>query len=188
MEEVASSKLVMRALTLKNYHLWVRELEGLAEKHKVWRYVDSDDTDDESEEGEYPDISRYPVDVFEIPEGEGVSMQNGIRLAEYADELNDRQRASYQLDIQTFKMKREKAERVAAGLRAVDAAIKSSVRMYISDDKMTASVRDVVIALAKKFERSTAEIIRQLQDQYRLLKTSLIKDKIETWVADWKNL
>lgn len=119
----------------------------------------------------------------------GVAAQtSATRPAMFADELDDRQRAAYQLDIQTFKLRQQHAEKAASGIRVVDNAIKSSARMYIPDDKMTATVRETIQALAGKYKRTKNQIIEQFHIQFQSLKNAPAKDKIEQWVADWENM
>ena len=109
----------------------------------------------------------------------GAAQATATQPARYADELDDRQRASYQLNIQTFKLRQQHAEKVTSDIRVIDNAIKSSARMYILDDMMTATVRETIQALARKYKRTKNQIIEQLHIQFLSLKNAPAKDKIE---------
>lgn len=201
------SKMMMKALIPKNFHLWVKEFQEIAKKNKIWVYVDSEGTTPESEEGAYPDISKYQVpmptsnaaatglaaaadertrNTFSLA---GVAAQiSVIRPTMFADELNDRQRAAYQLDIQTFKLRQQHAEKMISKIRIVDNAIKNSVKMYIFDDKMTATMKETIQALAEKYKRTKNQIIEQFHIQFQFLKNTFAKDKIKQWMVDWENM
>ena len=190
----------MRALTPKNFHIWIKDIQGLAGKNKVWAYVDPEGTRPEPEDPEYPDISRYLVTVpasdesvlEELPPANPPTANpptaTQTRPAMYADELTDKQRSAYQLDMSAFQLRQQQSEKVAAGIRVIDQAIKSSARIYIPDDMRTATVRDTLRLLEKRYKRTQKQIIEQLHLQFLFLRNPPAKDKIEQWVADWENL
>ena len=78
-------------------------------------------------------------------------------------------------------------DRIAQGIRVVDAAIKSSARSYIPPDKLKPSGREILKLLATRYQRSDDEITRQLFEQLQQLKVTPTKGKIEAWVAYWEN-
>jgi hypothetical protein len=186
MEE--STKTTMIALTPKNYHLWIKELQGIAEKAKVWAYVDPDGTKAEPQEGEYPDVSDYQVpQPQQLAGGVGLS-QILTKPADKYSELSDVQKEEYKMDISMFKMKEKQADKVAQGLRIVDNALKHSARSYIPPNKMAGSVREIVKILASRYKRSDDQVMEQLHEQFQVLKNAPVKGKIEAWVADWENI
>lgn len=68
---------------------------------------------------------------------------------------------------------------MATGIRVLDNAIKNSARMYIPDDMMTATMKETIQALAKKYKRTRNQIVEQLHIQFLLLKNAPAKNKIE---------
>ena len=148
MEE--TNKATMIALTPKNYHLWIRELQGISKKAKVWQYVDPNGSKPEPEEGEYPEVSQYQVPIQAQPAG-GIAypiIEGGVviatKSAEKYGDLSAEQKEDYKMEISAYKMKEKQVEKVAQGLRIVDNALKSSARAYIPPNKMASSVREIV--------------------------------------------
>ena len=184
----------MIALTPKNYHLWISELQVISEKAKVWQYVDPNSSKPEPEVGEYPEFSQYQVPIQAQPAG-GIAypiIEGGVVIATKSDEkygdLSAEQKEDYEMEISAYKMKDKQVEKVAQGLRIVDNALKSSLRAYIPPNKMASSVREIVKILAARYKRSDDQVIEQLHEQFLALKTPPIKGKIEAWVADWENI
>ena len=124
----------MLALTLKNYYLWIRELQGISEKAKVWQYVDPNSSKPEPEGGEYPEVSQYQVPIQAQPAG-GIAYPNieggfviATKSAEKYGDLSAEQKEDYKIEISAYKIKEKQVEKVAQGLRIVDNALKSSTR------------------------------------------------------------
>jgi hypothetical protein len=53
------SNISMMMLTPKNYHLWIKKLQKLAEQHKIWQYIDPEDIKEPPKEEKYPKVSDY---------------------------------------------------------------------------------------------------------------------------------
>ena len=150
--------------------------------------MNSERTRSEPENPEYSVLSRYLVTVpaenvetvFErLPAASFSSAAQVIRPAKYADELTDKQRSAYQLNISTFKLRQQQSEKVAADIRVIDQVIKSSARMYIPDNMETATVRKTLQLLKKKYKRTQKQITKQLHLQFLTLINPPAKKKIE---------
>ena len=79
-------------------------------------------------------------------------------------------------------------DRIAQGIRVMNAAIKASVRTYISLNRMESSVREILQLLFNRYKRSDDEITEQLFEQLQQLKAPPTKGKVESWVAEWENM
>ena len=104
------------------------------------------------------------------------------------EELTDQQRKTYKMELTMFQMTEKINDRIAQGIRVVDAAIKASARTYIPPDRMESSVREILQLLANRYKRSDDEITEQLFEQLQQLKLPSTKGKVESWVAEWKNM
>ena len=62
----------MTPLTPQNYHIWIKELQGIATKAKVWEYVDPEGTKEEPTEEKFPEVSDYSVLVAAPASGVGL--------------------------------------------------------------------------------------------------------------------
>ena len=182
-------KATMTPLNPRNFHLWIREVKGVAKKAKVWEYVDPDGDREEPEEPEIPQISGYIVEEAQDVETQASSatVDPPIRRpARRLADLTSDQLKAYKLEMSAYQMVEKINDRVAQGIRLVDAAVKASARSYIPSEKMEATVRDILKLLALRYKRSNSEIIQQIYQQYQLLKTPPVKAKIESWVVDWE--
>jgi hypothetical protein len=66
--------------------------------------------------------------------------------------------------------------------------VKTSTRQYISSSEMRSSIREIIQALVDKYKQWNVKIIELLHDQYYVLKSFFVKDKIEQWISEWENL
>ncbi len=179
----------MVVLNLKNYHLWIKELQKLVEQHKVWQYIDPDDTKESSKEGKYPEVSDYQiVRVRQTAEGTQISTQTTEKATDY-DDLTTEQKKSLKMKMNIFQMTKKQVKKIAQGIRIVDNAVKLSARQYISPSEIASPIRQIIQILASRYKKSEVKIVEQLHEQYYALKTaSSVKEKIEQWISDWKNL
>jgi hypothetical protein len=179
------------SLTPKNYHKWIKEIQGLAVRANVWEYVDPQGTKQEPTNGECPDVSDYAVPLESTitvrPDQDSAPR---IRPARDYSELTSEQKDSLKVNIATWELKEKRINKIAKGMQIVDNAIKMSARSYIPSDEMTSSCRDIIRMLAARYKLTKDQIIEQIQDEFQDLKTwpPPIKDKIEEWVIRWKNL
>ena len=183
MEEVSKSTLT--PLNPRNFHIWIREVQGLAIKVNVWEFVDPDSDQPEPKLGRRPQVSFYMVDAV-IPDTMPATRIH--RPAVDYDELSEMQQRSFQMKITIYKMDEKEVDKASHGLRLVDAAIKASARTYIPPDKMAAPVREIIASLALRYSRSDTQIIEQINQQLQALKTPPVKSRIEAWVAEWENI
>ena len=92
-------KTTMTAFNPKTFHLWIKEVKGIAIKAKVWDYVDPEGSKPEPEEPEFPSISDHAVEEI-VPRanaGEGVALSAPrdppiMRPARKITKLSDEQR------------------------------------------------------------------------------------------------
>ncbi len=178
-----STPISMMILTPKNYHLWIKEIQKLANQYKVWLYVDSNDDTKEPGLERASRISNYSVKITAVDETQTT------RSAQSASELFDAQRKAYKVDLLDYQIWNKYAEKVTQGIRAVDDAIKLSARQYISPNKIASSTRKILQTLAARYKLSDAKIVEQIHERYQSLKTpSSVKSKIKQWISDWENL
>lgn len=188
MEEYKSNII---ALTPTNFHLWLKEIRGVARKAQVLKYVDPDGGLEEPQRPICPHYSDYEVDEppAPLPEEGTLNGPPNKRPAKKYREFTDEQKEDYKIEMHAYEIAERTHDRIHQGIRLVDAAIKSSARPYITSTWMESNVRDVLIQLQQRYDRSNVEILRQIHEQFRILKTNApTKNKIEEWVAEWKNM
>ncbi len=169
----------MMILTPKNYHLWIKEIQKLANQHKIWEFIDSDGIIEESGLERAPRVSNYSVKVT------AVDGTQTTRSAQSASELSDAQRKAYKADLLDYQVWDKYADRITQGIRAVDDAIKLSARQYIPPNEIASSTRKIIQTLAARYKLSDAKIIEQIHERYQALKSpSSVKSKIEAWISD----
>jgi hypothetical protein len=88
------------SLTPKNYHKWIKEIQGLAVRANVWEYVDPQGTKQEPTIGECPDVSDYAVPMKDIITVRQDSAPR-IRPARDYSELTSEQKDSLKVNIVT---------------------------------------------------------------------------------------
>jgi hypothetical protein len=82
----------MIALISKSYHLWIKELQRIAEKAKIWAYVNSDNIKAKSQEEEYSDVSDYQISQSQQLAKEMRLFQVLIKLIDKYSELSNVQK------------------------------------------------------------------------------------------------
>jgi hypothetical protein len=91
---------IIISLTPKNYHKWIKEIQGLVVRANVWEYVDPQGTKQEPTNGECPDVSDYAV-----PLEENITVRQDsaprIRPARDYSELTSEQKDSLKVNIVT---------------------------------------------------------------------------------------
>jgi hypothetical protein len=190
MESDTKTSIII-SLIPKNYHKWIKEIQGLAVRANVWEYVDPQGTKQEPTNGECPDVSDYAVPL-ESTITVRLDQDSAPRIRPVRDysELTSEQKDSLKVNIATWELKEKRINKIAKGMQIVDNAIKMSARSYISSDEMTSSCRDIIRMLAARYKLTKDQIIEQIQDEFQDLKTwpPPTKDKIEEWVIRWENL
>ena len=71
-------------------------------------------------------------------------------------------------------------DRIAQNIQIMNAAIKTSIKIYIFFDRMKSSIKKFLQFLFNKYKRSNDKIIEQLFEQLQQLKVSFTKNKIES--------
>ena len=188
MEEISMKTTVttITPLNFRNFHIWIREVQGLVIKANVWEYVNPDESEPKPKLGRRPHVSSYMID--EDTRTEESAATKAFRPAIDYDELSEVQQRSFQMKITTYKMDEKEVEKTSHGLRLMNAAIKASARAYIPPDKMAASIRDIITSLSSRYKRSDSQIIEQMNQHIQTLKTPPTRTRIKTWIADWKNV
>ena len=186
-------KATMTAFNPKTFHLWIREVKGIAIKAKIWEYVDPAGSKPEPEEPEFPLISDFTVEeVVPIETVEGVALARAnppiMRPARKITELSDEQRKLWKMEMNAYQLMKKQNDRIAHGIRLVDAAIKASARAYIPPENMESTVQKILQVLSSKYRRSDTEVIEQIYQQYVALKSPPTKTKLESWTTEWQTL
>ncbi len=172
-------KATMTVLTPQNYHIWIKEIQAYAEQYQVWKYVDSDGQIESSTKEASSKASDYQV----VEPGAETT-----RPALNLKELSDKQRKEYKADVLEYQMLSKFTEKILQDIRNVSTAVKTSARQYIPPHEMSSSVRQIIQTLAARYKLSNQKIVKQIHAQWRALKNSSVKDKIESWIADWESL
>jgi hypothetical protein len=178
-DKLIISVSTMITLTPQNYHIWINEVKVLAEESRVWQYVDSDIDLLVSKSSVSPSSSDYIV----VEKNADAS-----RSAISKKELTPEQQKEYKADCFEYSMLNRHHERITQRLRTMQSAIRTSAKQYIPSNKFASSSRKIIQMLAARYKLDQSKIIEQIHEQWRRLKTSPVKGKIESWIAEWKNL
>ncbi len=178
-DKLIISVSTMITLISLNYHIWINELKTIDEKARVWKYVDSDIDVEESQSSE----SFIAADYLIMKKSAGTT-RSAINLKE----LIAVQREEYKADMLEYNMLEKLYERTIRELQTIDNAIRTSAQQYISSNKLRSSARKIIKLLAARYKLNQSKIIQQIHEQWRKLKTSSIKSKVESWIAEWENL
>jgi hypothetical protein len=170
----------MMMLNPKNYHLWIKELQKLAEQHKVWQYIDPEDTKEPPKEGKYPEVSDYKLIRQTADE---ISFQTTTSVTDY-DELTTEQKKSLKMKMNISQMTEKQMKKIAQSIRIVDNVVKLSARQYIPSSEIVSPIRQIIQILTSRYKKSEAKIVKQLHEQYYDLKIPPVKEKIEQWISD----
>ncbi len=174
-------KVTMTVLISQNYHIWIKEIQAYAKQYQVWEYVDSDGQIELSQKE-----ASFKASDYQMIESEADA--ETTRSALNLKELTDQQRKEYKADVLEYQMLSKFTEKILQGIRNVSTAVKTSARQYISSHEMSSSVRQIIQTLTARYKLSNQKIVEQIHAQWRALKNSSVKGKIESWIADWENL
>ena len=111
-----------------------------------------------------------------------------IRPAQRISELSLSQLTEHKKKRADYLMRKKKLNEINVEMRIVLNAIKSSARQYILSIMIKSISKKIIISLATKFQRSYEKIVKQLQKKVQSLKISSIKNKIEQWISEWKDV
>ncbi len=169
----------MITLISLNYHIWINELKTIVKRARIWKYVDSDTDVEKSQSSE----SLTAADYLMMKENADTA-----RSAFILKELIVAQREEYKADMLEYNMLKKLYKRTTRELQTMNNAIKTSAHQYISLNELRSSARIIIKLLAARYKLDQSKIIQQIHEQWRSLKTSSIKSKVESWVIEWKNL
>ncbi len=178
-DKLIISVTIMIKLTSLNYHMWINELRTIVEKARVWKYVDSDIDVEKSQSSESFTTADY------------LMMKENVDTAKSAFILKEvivAQREEYKTDMLEYNMLKKLYERTTRELQTMNNAIRTSAHQYISSNKLRSLARIIIKLLATRYKLDQSKIIQQIHEQWRSLKILSIKDKVESWVVEWKNL
>ncbi len=179
----------MIMLTSKNYHLWIKELQKLIEQHRIWEYVDSNETKSKLIIENYSNFSDFTVTLnVTMITRSNVSANQRIRSARSINELINEQQKNLQQRQSTWSMREKLMRRAERGIQIVHQTVKASTRQYIPSSEMKSIIRQILQTLAGRYKQSDVKIVELLHEQYHALKTPSVKDKIEQWISEWENL
>jgi hypothetical protein len=180
----------MIMLILKNYHLWIKELQKLIEQYRVWEYVDSKETKSKLIIEDYSNFFDIVMTLnVTVITRSNVLANQSIRSARSINELIDEQQRNLQQRQFIWSMREKLMRRAKRGIQIVHQAVKTSTRQYISSSEMRSSIREIIQTLADRYKQSNVKIVELLHEQYHSLKSvSLVKTKIVQWISEWKNL
>ena len=126
-------KAAMTPLNPKNFHVWIKEVAGIAKKSNIWDYVDPEGNKEEPQDPVFPRVSDYLVEEAQMQPTEGGASVEPPRYrpAERLAELSDEQKSLYKMEMASFQMTEKMNDRISQGIRVVDAAIKTSARPWV---------------------------------------------------------
>jgi hypothetical protein len=79
-------------------------------------------------------------------------------------------------------------EKITQKLKIVQNAIRTSTKQYILSNEFVSLSRKMIQILAARYKLDQSKIIEQIHEQWKELKISFIKNKIEQWIVEWENL
>lgn len=183
MKKATVFKITMMSLISKNYHQWIKKLRGIANNADVWKYVDSKNNVIASKKLKVFDFIDYQIPANIEPED-----VRSIKSATSYDDLFDRQKDNYKMNVINFKMKKTYNEEIAKNMRLILTVLKMSIRQHISVIEMDSSVKKIIQLLTARYKQSNKKIIQQMHEEYCLLKVLSVKRKIKQWINDWENM
>ena len=189
-------KLIVSALTPKNFSSWIQEIKGIATRAQVWEYVDPEGLESEPVAPKYPRFGDY---IKIVPIVTPASIQETVTegfppvlvpvMCEDYDDLSEAQQKSYDAKERSYRALQQEAKMSSIGIQKVHTAILESARGYLAVNRKASPVREILISLASKFKRPDADLQLQIDEKYEELKASHpIKGQIESWVQQWEAL
>ncbi len=161
-----------------NYHIWINKLKTIVEKARVWKYVDSDIDVEKSQSSESSTAADYLI----------MKKNDTARLAINLKELTAVQREENKADMLEYNMLKKLYERTIRELQTINNAIRTLTQQYILSNELRLFAWKIIKLLAVRYKLKQSKIIQQIHEQWRRLKISSIKSKVESWVTEWKNL
>ncbi len=180
--------LFMITLISKNYHLEIKELQKLIEQHRVWEYVDLNESKSKLIIENYSDVSNYLISMKSgISERRELTSKKRIRMTRDITELTNNQRSNLQQKQLIWSMREKLIRRTERDIQTIHLTVKASARQYILSSEMRSSIRQILQTLADRYKQSNVKIVELLHEQYHALKIPFVKTKIEQWISEWEN-
>ncbi len=183
------SNFFMIMLISKNYHLWIKKLQKLIEQHRIWEYVDLNESKSKLIIKTYCDVSNYLISMkSNISKQRKLTSKKRIRMTRNIIELTNNQRSNLQQKQSIWSMREKLIKRIERDIQTIHLAVKTSARQYIFFSEMRSSIRQILQIIVDRYKQSDIKIVELLHEQYHALKISFVKIKIEQWISEWKNL
>ncbi len=183
------SNFFMIMLISKNYHLWIKELQKLIEQHKIWEYVDLNESKSKLIIENYFDVSNYLISIkSNISRRRELTSKKRVRMTRNIIELTNNQRSNLQQRQSIWSMREKLIKRIERNIQTIHLAVKTSARQYILFSEMKSSIKQIWQTLVDRYKQSDVKIVELFHEQYHALKIFFIKVKIEQWISEWKNL
>ncbi len=183
------SNFFMIMLISKNYHLWIKELQKLIEQHRIWEYVDSNETKSKLIIENYSHFSNFVMTLnVTIITRSNVSVSQRIRSALSINELTSEQQKNLQQKQFIWSMQEKLVRRTKRRIQIMHQTVKTSTRQYISSSEMRSIIKKIIETLIDRYKQSDVKIVELLDEQYHALKSVSVKDKIKQWICEWENL
>ncbi len=128
---------IMITLTSLNYHIWINELKTIAEKARVWKFIDSNIHVEKSQSSKSFVSSDY---------------QMNNRSAISLKKLIAEQREEYKADMLEYNMLKKLYEETIRELQTIDNAICTSAKQYISSNQLRSLTHKIIQLLATRYK------------------------------------
>jgi hypothetical protein len=139
------SNLFMIMLISKNYHLWIKELQKLIEQHRVWKYVDLNESKSKFIIENYFDVSNYLILMkSDISKRRKLTSKKRIRMTRSYTELTNNQKLNLQQKQSIWSMREKLIKRTEQDIQTIYLVVKTSTRQYIFSNEMRSSLRQIL--------------------------------------------
>ncbi len=151
----------------------------MIEQHKIWKYVDSNETRLKLTIENYFDVSNYLILMkSDISKRREMTSKKRIRMTRNIIELTNNQRSNLQQRQSIWSMREKLIKRIEQSIQTIHFAVKTSTRQYILSSEMRSSIRQILQTLVERYKQSDVKIVKLLHEQYHALKTLSVKAKI----------
>ncbi len=176
-------------LISKNYHPWIKKLQKLIEQHRIWEYVDLNESKSKLIIENYSDVSNYLISMkSNISKRRKLTSKKRVRMTRNFTELTNNQKSNLQQRQSIWSMREKLMRQAERDIQTIHLAVKTSTRQYIFFSEIKSNIRQILQTLIDRYKQSDVKIVELLHEQYHALKISFVKVKIEQWISEWKNL
>jgi hypothetical protein len=157
--------LFMIMLISKNYHLWIKKLQKLIEQHRIWEYVDFNESKSKFNIENYSDVSNYLISMkSDISKRRKLTSKKRVRMTRNIIELTNNQRSNLQQRQSIWSMREKLIRRIERSIQTIHFAVKTSARQYILSSEMRSSIRQILQTLVDRYKQSNVKIIELLHE------------------------